>query len=106
VLVVCVCVEGVVVVAVDCATGGALDTVTVFVDEPQAASSAAAQSAAASVNALVAERLTVPSYSPPARALLASAPTLRASAIRLLMATRSPLGGAAGRSLIVIISDC
>jgi hypothetical protein len=63
-----VCVDGV--VAVVCETGGALVTVTVFVEEPHAASSAIATSASEIETVLRMARRIAPSYSPPGRTLL------------------------------------
>ena len=65
---VCVCVEGAVVA---CDTGGAFETVTVFVDDPHAASNVVAASASISASPFEAERLIAQSYSPPGHALLA-----------------------------------
>jgi hypothetical protein len=65
----CVLVVGAVVAVLD--TGGALAAVTVFVPEPQAASSAAAPSAVTVESALARTGVIGPSYSPPASPLLA-----------------------------------
>jgi hypothetical protein len=64
-----VCVERVVAVVV-CETGGALVTVTVFVEEPHAASRAIATSASEIETVLSVARRIAPSYSPPGSTLL------------------------------------
>ena len=82
-------------VAVDavCVDGGALDAVTVFVDEPHAASSAAAHAHSAAVEiARVAVRFIVPWYSPPELALLACVSAQRRRDSRRVTAAAGALG--------------